>query len=53
MNVTLMISNFPGLVKKHFGHLPKDDYPVLNTFLFVSTWLEFVLDQGQTMQRFV
>ncbi len=41
-----MISNFPQLVKKYLGHLPQDDYPVLNTFLFVSTWLEFVLDQS-------
>jgi len=46
-----MISNFPRLVKKYFGHLPQDDYPVLNTFLFVSTWIEFVMNQGQTSMQ--
>lgn len=48
-----MISNFPEIVKRHFGHLPQDDYPVLNTFLFVSTWLGFALDQSQTSMRSV
>jgi len=46
-----MISNFPQLVKKNLRHLPKNDYPVLNTFLFVSTWLEFVMNQGQTSMQ--
>jgi IS4 transposase len=46
-----MISNFPQIVKKHFKHLPQDDYPALNTFLFVSTWLSFALDQSQTSMR--
>jgi putative transposase len=46
-----MISNFPKIVKKHLGHLPQDDYPVLNTFLFVSTWLNFALDQSETSMR--
>lgn len=46
-----MISNFPQIVKKHLKHLPQDDYPVLNTFLFVSTWLNFALDQSQTSMR--
>ncbi len=45
--------NFPKIVKRHLSHLPKDDYPVLNTFLFVSTWLHFVLDQGETSMRSV
>lgn len=48
-----MISNFPEIVKKHLGHLPTDDYPVLNSFLFVSIWLSFVLDQSQTSMRSV
>jgi len=46
-----MISNFPQIVKKHLKHLPQDDYPTLNTFLFVSTWLSFALDQSQTSMR--
>ena len=48
LKVILMVSNFPKIIKKYLGDLPQDDYPVLNTFLFVSTWLSFVLDQGQT-----
>lgn len=31
--------------------MPQDDYPVLNTFLFVSTWIEFVMNQGQTSMQ--
>lgn len=46
-----MISNFPRLVKKHLRHLPKNDYPALNSFLFVSTWLSFALDQSQSSMR--
>jgi IS4 transposase len=46
-----MKSNFSKIVKKYFGHLPQDDYPVLNTFKFVSIWLNFVLDQSQTSMR--
>lgn len=46
-----MISNFPKIVKRHLRHLPQDDYPVLNTFLFVSTWLNFALDQSEISMR--
>ncbi|HEY9693901.1 MAG TPA: IS4 family transposase [Oculatellaceae cyanobacterium] len=46
-----MISNFPKIVKKHLRNLSQDDYPALNTFLFVSTWLSFALDQSQTSMR--
>jgi len=46
-----MLSNFPRIVKRHLGKLPKDDYPVLNTFTFVSCWLHYVLDQSQTSMR--
>jgi len=46
-----MISNFPQIVKKHLKHLPQHDYPALNTFLFVSTWLSFALDQSQVSMR--
>jgi hypothetical protein len=27
-----MLSNFPNIINKFLGDLPKDDYPVLNTF---------------------
>ena len=33
------------------AHLPKDDYPALDTFKFASIWLGFVLDQNQTSMR--
>ncbi len=46
-----MISNFPEIVKKHLSHLATDDYPVLNSLLFVSIWLSFVLIQSQTSMR--
>ncbi len=43
-----MISNFLEIVKRHLGHLATDDYPVLNSFLFVSIWLSFFLNQSQS-----
>lgn len=46
-----MFSNFPKLIKQHLSHLPQNDYPVLNSFLFASCWLHFVLDQSQTSMR--
>ena len=46
-----MLSNFNHIVKDHLSHLPKDDYPVLDTFKFVSIWLSLVLDQSQTSMR--
>lgn len=46
-----MISNFPKIVKESLREIPQDDYPVLNSFLFVSIWLGFVLDQSQTSMR--
>jgi putative transposase len=46
-----MVSNFPTIVKRFLGDIPKDDYPVLNTFRFVSCWLSFVMDQSQSSMR--
>lgn len=48
-----MISNFNDIVKGHLSHLRKDDYPVLDTFQFVSIWPNLVLDQSQTSMRSV
>jgi hypothetical protein len=31
-----MLSNFPSIINKFLGDLPKDDYPVMDTFKFVS-----------------
>lgn len=46
-----MISNFGHIVKTYLSNFPKDDYPVLDTFKFVSIWLGLVLDQSQTSMR--
>jgi IS4 transposase len=46
-----MLSNFPSIINKFLGDLPKDDYPVLDTFKFVSCWLSFVMDRSQTSMR--
>ena len=45
------MSNFAQIAQQYLGHLPKDDYPQLDTFKFVSIWLSFVLDQSQTSMR--
>jgi len=47
----MIVSNFPEILQKHLSHLPQDDYPVLDTFKFVSIWLNFILDQSQTTMR--
>ena len=52
-HVRAMTSNFPKIVKKYLGDLPQDDYPVLNSRLFISTWLHFVLDQSESTMRSV
>jgi putative transposase len=46
-----MLTNLPRIVKKYLGHLPRHDYPCLNTFLWVSCWLNFALDAGITSMR--
>ena len=46
-----MILSFPKLVKELLVPLPKNDYPVLNTRLFVKCWLGFTLDKSLTSMR--
>lgn len=46
-----MILSFPKLVKQLLTLLPKNDYPVLNTRLFVMCWLGFTLDKSLTSMR--
>jgi putative transposase len=46
-----MLIELKKLVKRVIAPLPKDDYPVLNTQLFVKIWLEFVLDKSVTSMR--
>ena len=47
----MSLSSFEKIAKRCLAHLPKDDYPALDTRKFVSTWISFVLDQSQTSMR--
>ena len=47
----MIISSFPKIVKKALAPLPKNDYPVLNTRLFVECWLSYALDKSLTSMR--
>lgn len=47
----MYITNFPKILKLLLKDLPKNDYPVLNTFLFVSCWLGWVMDQSLVSMR--
>ena len=47
----MFLSNFPKIIKLLLKDLPKNDYPVLNTFLFVSCWLGWVMDQSLVSMR--
>ncbi|MEB3826094.1 IS4 family transposase, partial [Phormidium sp. CCY1219] len=42
----MTFSNFPKVVKRYLFELPQNDYPVLDTFTFVSCWLGFSFDQS-------
>ena len=42
----MIVQSFPRVIKSILRPLPKNDYPVLNTFLFVSCWLEYVMDKS-------
>ena len=46
-----MSIKFPKLIKEILKPLPKNDYPVLNTFLFVSCWIGFALDKSLVSMR--
>ncbi|WP_016953690.1 IS4 family transposase [Anabaena sp. PCC 7108] len=47
----MMINSFPKIVKNILGGLPKNDYPVLNSRLFVECWLAYALDNSLTSMR--
>jgi putative transposase len=47
----MILSNFPKIVKTLFKPLPKNDYPVLDTFTFVSCWIGWVMDQSLVSMR--
>lgn len=47
----MFVSNFPRVIKSLLKNLPKNDYPVLNTFLFASCWIGFGMDQSLVSMR--
>ncbi len=47
----MFVSNFPRIIKSLIKDLPKNDYPVLNTFLFASCWLGFGMDKSLVSMR--
>jgi hypothetical protein len=50
----MIVNHFPKIIKDILKGLPKNDYPVLNSRLFVECWLAYVLDNSLTRQaRFV
>lgn len=46
-----MYVRFPRLPLDVLASLPKNDYPVLNTRLFVECWLSYALDKSLTSMR--
>ena len=47
----MIVNHFPKIVKDILKTLPKNDYPVLNSRLFVECWLAYVLDNSLTSMR--
>lgn len=47
----MIIRSFPKIVKEVLATLPKNDYPVLNTRLFVECWLSYAMDKSLTSMR--
>ena len=48
--LTMIVNYFPKIVKDLLKGLPKNDYPVLNSRLFVECWLAYTLDNSLTRQ---
>jgi len=46
-----MVLSFTKIVKGLLKNLPKNDYPVLNTRLFVECWLSYTMDRSLTVVR--
>ncbi|MDB9457679.1 IS4 family transposase, partial [Dolichospermum circinale CS-545/17] len=47
----MIINSFSKIVKDILKSLPKNDYPVLNTRLYVECWLGYALDNSLTSMR--
>ena len=46
-----MSDNYREIVNNLVKHLPKNDYPVLNTRLWVETWFHFIINQSLNSMR--
>lgn len=46
-----MVFSFSRIVKNLLADSPKNDYPVLNTRLFVECWLGYAMDKSLTSMR--
>jgi len=47
----MIVNHFPKIVKYLLKWLPKNDYPVLNSRLFVECWLAYTLGNSLTNMR--
>jgi len=47
----MIVNSFPQIVKDILKTLPKNDYPVLNSSLYVECWLAYALDNSLTSMR--
>ena len=47
----MILRSFPKITKDILKPLPRNDYPALNTFLFVSCWLEYTMDKSVVSMR--
>ena len=47
----MFASNFPKVIKSLLKDLPKNDCPVLITFLFASRWIKFGMDKSLVSMR--
>jgi hypothetical protein len=47
----MIVNSFPKIVKDILRGIPKNDYPVLNSRLFVECWLAYALDNSLTSMR--
>ena len=45
------MTNFSKLIKELLKPLPKNDYPALDTFTFLSCWIGFALDKSIVSMR--
>ena len=47
----IILNHFPKIVKPLLQGLPKNDYPLLKSRLFVECWLDYTQDNSLTSMR--